>query len=302
MTAPSVSLVMAAYSPDPGWLREAVASALDQSGCSVELIVVDDGSPLPVADSLDRVTDRRLRTLRVEHAGESDARNAGIAESRGRYLRFLDADDVFPRDSTSTLLGLTEGSDDVIACGATRWCEDDLRPLFDWIASMGRDPIRRYLLLRSTPMLPSMLFPRRVVDAVGPWCPGITVGQDWDFILRALEHATVAETRQPMTYYRQHPGSASRNVAEGLRGMVIGANRYFERHPPAARTSLRRQVEAALGLLHAELSDDRVLWQHPRFWRALRRDPSCMHTIWHRLVHPRVQARKMRLRRRLAAP
>lgn len=292
---------MAASSPEPSWLRQAVASALGQRRCTVELIVVDDGSPEPVVQSLNRLADPRLHVVRVDHGGVSRARNVGTNVSSGAYLRFLDADDVFPANSTARLLELAKQGDGAIACGATRWCAEDLSPRFDWRAATGRDTLRRYLLLRATPMLPSVLFPRRVVDAAGPWCEGLSVSEDWEFLLRALEHADVAETPRPVTYYRQHSGSASRDPAESWRGTLVGVERYFERHPALERTRLRRQVDAMLDLLAAELAQNPAPWRDRRFWRALARDPSCVQTMYSRFVHPRLQARKIRLRRRLAA-
>ena len=98
---PTVSLLMAAYAQRPAWLREAVSSALGQRDCSFELILIDDGSPEPVAELLAEFDDPRLRVLRVEHGGVSRARNAGIAAARGRYIRFLDSDDDSPPDSTA---------------------------------------------------------------------------------------------------------------------------------------------------------------------------------------------------------
>src|SRR5436305_267928 len=95
-----VSLPMPAFSPRPARLRTAVRSALGQQGWPIELIVVDDGSPKPVAGLLDDVEDPRLRIVRVSHGGVSEARNTAIAAARGAYIRFIDADDVFDPDST----------------------------------------------------------------------------------------------------------------------------------------------------------------------------------------------------------
>src|SRR5262245_45010048 len=101
-----VSLVMPAWNPRPDWLREAVSSALAQQRCSIELIVVDDGSDTPVADLLSDLDDARLRLLRVPHGRVSRARNAAIEAARGDYVRFIDCDDVIVADSTAHLLGL----------------------------------------------------------------------------------------------------------------------------------------------------------------------------------------------------
>jgi len=298
MPDPTVSLIMAAYSPRRDWIRKAVSSALDQRDCSFELIVVDDGSPEPVVGLLDGLTGERLRPLRVPHGGPSHARNAGIAASRGAYLRFLDADDVFPPYSTAQMLDLAGGSQSIIACGATRFCDEVLEPMFDWIASCPADAVHSFLLQRSMPMLPSLLFPRSVIERTGPWHVSKLPALDWDFILRALEHGRVVETRQALTWYRQHPRSTSRDPEGAWRAILLGIDRYFERHPDERRGPLARQVPSMLDLFAAELSTPGAPWRDRRFWRALVRDPTCVGMIRHRYVHPRAQAARMRLRRR----
>jgi glycosyltransferase involved in cell wall biosynthesis len=69
----------------------AVASALAQSAQPVEVIVVDDGSPDPFR--LENA-DSRVRVIRREvSGGPCAARNAGLAQARGRWIVFLDDDD-----------------------------------------------------------------------------------------------------------------------------------------------------------------------------------------------------------------
>jgi glycosyltransferase involved in cell wall biosynthesis len=280
---PAVSLIMAAHAPRTEWLREAVSSALAQRDCSFELVIVDDGSPTPVEESLGGLEGDRLRVMRTEHRGVSDARNAGIEASRGNYLRFIDADDYFPPESTSLLLGLIDGSDRGIAVGATRWCREDLEPIFDWPAGCRGDAVRSCLLLRSTPTIPSMLLPRSVVDSAGPWDPEFRVCEDWDFIMRALEHGQAVETKHVVSWYRQHEPSASGDRAEAWRGTLLGVERYFSRHPEN-HALLDRKVNSMLDLTAAELQRPGHPWRSRRFWRALGRDPTALRAVYVRQI------------------
>ena len=87
----------------------------------------------------------------------------------------------------------------------------------------------------------------------GPWFGGYHISEDWDFVLRALEHATIRADPGTATLYRRHAGSrtgvAALSVGEEDRSRVL--QRYFERHPEQRGTRLERQVLAAADLDHA---------------------------------------------------
>ncbi len=75
-------------------VREAVLSVLCQRYGALEVIVVDDGSDDGTAAMVDSMGGE-VRCLRIPHGGVSRARNAGILASRGRWIAFLDSDDLW---------------------------------------------------------------------------------------------------------------------------------------------------------------------------------------------------------------
>lgn len=261
---PEVTLAMAAWSVEPHWFLEAVRSALAQRDCSLELVVVDDGSPEPIARLLAEVDDPRLRVVRIEHGGTAAARNAGVAHARGRFLRFLDADDVLEPGSTARLRRLIGNRDDVVAYGATVVCDESLRPTRTISSTLEGDVVAPCLLGRFDVRHVSMLFPRRIVDLAGPWVGGYQISEDWDFVLRALEHATVRSDTHPATYYRRHGGSrtGAANVAAGEDDRRRVVSRFFERHPEQRGTRLERRALAATqldrGLAYASVGEHRL--------------------------------------------
>jgi glycosyltransferase involved in cell wall biosynthesis len=276
-----VSLVMPAWNPNPVWMREAVASALAQEGCEIELIVVDDGSDPPVSQLLGELGDERMRLVEIPHGRVSRARNAGLELARGDFVRFVDCDDVILADSTAHLLALADGDERVITYGATMVCDEHLRPL-STIATDAQGLVAESCLLnRFATTIHSLLYPRAVVDEVGPWEPSIVVSQDWDYALRAFERAPVRGDRRVATYYRMHAGMNSKNVEQGVRGYRLVVERYFERHPDQRGTRVHRramalyhlfaavQLVAATGRLRGT-SDEHLLsipwlsWRHSR--------------------------------------
>jgi glycosyltransferase involved in cell wall biosynthesis len=250
-----VSLVMPVWRPRSDWLHEAVASALDESACEVELIVVDDGNEQPVADVLADVADPRLRVLRVEHGGPYAARNAALAIARGDYVRYVDADDVVQARSTGRLLALAEsGPGETMAYGATLMCDEDLRPGRVVTADSEGDVAEECLLGGFEVFVVSILYPRAALDRAGPWEEtAFTVSGDWDYVLRALEQAPVRRLDEVVSLYRRHPASVTKSarVAAGAQAGKLVLDRYFERHPEQRGSALERRAYSNLHIARA---------------------------------------------------
>jgi glycosyltransferase involved in cell wall biosynthesis len=297
-----VSVIVPVWNPRREWLRAAVASALSQASCEIELIVVDDGCPEPVDGSLQGLNDRRLRLVRVEHGGVARARNAGLAVARGDAVRFLDADDAFEPGSSARLAALARNEHDVIAYGATMLCDAELRPRRKIVCELEGDVLTDCLLGRFTVRLPAMLFPRYVVDAVGEFDPAFELAEDGDWVLRALEHARVRGESATAAFYRRHRGSVTEDIAKGEAGLRLMIERHFERHPRERDSRLHRRARAWVDIIAAQARS--AHGDYPgsarRFVSALRRDPPSAIAAIAREVR-RVGARAGRRVRRVAS-
>lgn len=96
-TRPDVSVVIPAFRAQDT-IGAAIASALDQEGVTVEVLVVDDASPDGTAELVQGLAaaDPRLRLLRQpRNGGVGAARNRALKAATGRWIALLDADDRF---------------------------------------------------------------------------------------------------------------------------------------------------------------------------------------------------------------
>jgi glycosyltransferase involved in cell wall biosynthesis len=250
MEQPLVSVVMCAWKPRADWLHDAVAGVLADDS-DLELIVVDDGSPEPIEGLLADVEDPRLRVIRIEHGGLSRARNAGIREARGMYVRFADADDVFDPSGTRVLLELAD--EETIVYGATQVCDENLRSLRLMSSRLEGWIAEPCLLYRFDVVHTSMLFPRLVLERAGEFEPALRQCQDWDYVLRACEVAPVRGSQAIVTRYRRHADAAATNVEGALHCESLVVDRYFERHPGQAGSRLEREARAKLLMVHASV-------------------------------------------------
>src|SRR5438093_4604419 len=90
---PLVTVIVPAYNAAATSAR-ALESALAQTYRQIEVIVIDDASNDATSEIVAAYRDERIRLLRLpRNQGESGAMNEGIANARGEYVAFLDADD-----------------------------------------------------------------------------------------------------------------------------------------------------------------------------------------------------------------
>ena len=113
MNQPPVSIVMPVHNAE-AVLEETVGSVLMQSFGDLELIMVEDNSNDGSLGLMKELAskDARIRVLvnEGEH-GAAHARNMGIKAARGRYLAYLDADDIWHKDKLKKTLGFLKKQD-----------------------------------------------------------------------------------------------------------------------------------------------------------------------------------------------
>lgn len=124
---PFISVIIPVYKAEL-YLEACLDSVLAQDYPSLELLLVDDGSPDGCPAICDRYAGQypNIRVLHQENQGPGPARNAGIAAARGDYLLFLDADDMLDGPGAIRLLAeaaLENGAD--ITCGGFRMMRED---------------------------------------------------------------------------------------------------------------------------------------------------------------------------------
>lgn len=102
--APTVSVIMAAHD-SASFIVQTIQSVQAQDFTDWELLVVDDCSRDDTLSIVRRIAgeDARLRLFALDHnQGPAAARNRAIEHARGRYIAFLDSDDLWTPDKLST--------------------------------------------------------------------------------------------------------------------------------------------------------------------------------------------------------
>ena len=118
---PRVSVIIPAYRA-AATIGRAVNSLLAQTVPAAEIVIVDDGSPEPLAPALARYGDR-VQLLRKDNGGAASARNLGIDHAGGELLAFLDADDYWEPGKLERQLALMGKYPEVGLCASTYYHE-----------------------------------------------------------------------------------------------------------------------------------------------------------------------------------
>lgn len=222
------------------YIEATLRSVFEQTHRPLELIVVDDGSTDGCTEWLASASARfGFRVVHQPNRGQTAALNAGLGLASGRYVQFLDADDLIDPDKISAQLQRLEGRDDLVATAA--WgrfhdgdphsarfepepCWRDLAPA-EWLAAAWHDG--------GAMMFPALwLVPRRLCDAAGPWNESLSLNNDAEFFVRVLRAAQgVRFAANARARYRSSvPGSLSARVDPRSREREYEALRLVDAH------------------------------------------------------------------------
>src|SRR5207245_218173 len=100
---PDISVLMASFNAGR-YIEESIASVLAIDGPDLELIIQDGGSTDDTEQVVTRIGDRRIRFVSEPDEGQSDALNRALRRSRGRWIGWLNADDLYDQKGVTQLV------------------------------------------------------------------------------------------------------------------------------------------------------------------------------------------------------
>jgi glycosyltransferase involved in cell wall biosynthesis len=216
---PSVSVIIPYYKQER-FIALTVKSVKQQTYPHFEIIVVDDGSPVPASSVLQESSG--VVVLRTDNHGCAAARNFGFRQSSGEYLLFLDSDDMLtPGALEAHVKALGENPAAALSFGAQRIIDEDgneVRP-----AQICR-PRKDYFLklLEGNPIgCPAAAMIRReAFIGAGLFDESLRIVEDYPLYLRLAQRHPFVWQSFCVVDYRCHRNSLSQDKERMLRGIL----------------------------------------------------------------------------------
>lgn len=223
-----VSIIVPVYNSNR-YIEECVSSVLAQTYTHWELLLIDDGSQDSTKDVCMRLReqDSRIYLFCQEHKGVSSARNTGIEKAKGKYLFFLDSDDMIHPALIEVLYELMEERRADVGTEVLNRISNDRFPVcHDWKPDM--ENMQKSIYLKNSDALHAFIWraPEVSLSSIGgkmilhnalktvKFDERLSNGEDTLFIYQMLTAgADVVFLPHGLYYYRRHEDSVSRRYS-----------------------------------------------------------------------------------------
>jgi glycosyltransferase involved in cell wall biosynthesis len=211
--SPLVSVLMPVYNAE-SYLAEAIESILKQTFTDFEFIIVDDGSSDGSLSILQEFAqkDARIRLISKENKGISQSRNQLLDLAQGKYLAWMDSDDISLPNRFELMVSWLTANPDHIALGCkTIFIDSEGCNICIWDAPSDHSGIDSWHISGKggAIVFPSSLMLRETVMLVDGFDEKLTGAEDLDLFLRLAEKGKIANVDTVLYKYRQHTKSIS---------------------------------------------------------------------------------------------
>jgi len=212
-------------------------SLLGQEYRNWECLVVDDGSGDDTASVVNRYRNRdeRIAYVYQQNGGPGKARNNGLSHARGKYIQFLDADDLIESRKLQCHVQYLENNPEIdIVYGAARYFRTDRpderrysmtdidAPWMPEISGSGEEVLQS-LVKANIMVVSAPLLRRRIIDQVGLFDEKLSIVEDWDYWIRcAIKGARFQYSDEvgALSLIRCHPNSLSKNSLKARKYVI----------------------------------------------------------------------------------
>ena len=248
---PKVSVIIPAYNA-MAYLPETLESVLKQTLTDFEVLIINDGSKDHIEQWATQVTDPRVKLISQPNQGVCVARNTGIAQAQGEYVAFLDADDLWDSTKIEKQVRCLEEQPEVgLVYTWTILITEKGEATEVLVASHAEGNVWEQLLVQDMMSNCSSAMVRRsCFETVGGFDPNFSYCADRDMWVRIAARYPFAVVKEPLTLYRRHSSSMSKNQKKTLQDLRQVIEKTFQ-SVPLELLYLRNQTYGWMNLFAA---------------------------------------------------
>lgn len=229
---PTISVIIPAYNAERT-IVETIASVQQQTFSDFELIVINDGSTDQTLELLNTVKKPLVKIFSYKNGGPAVARNRGISHSTGKFISFLDADDLWTQDKLELQLAALQRHPEAgVAYSWTCYMSENGKQFYTGNSVLFEGDVYAHLLVRnfldngSNPLIC-----KQAIDSVKEFDPALSTCEDWDFYLRLAARWPFVVVPKPQVIYRQSSKGLSSNIELMDKYCLIVLERAFKSAP-----------------------------------------------------------------------
>lgn len=217
-----VSVIMPTYN-SAKYIRESIISVVNQTFTDWELIVVNDESTDDTKEIVEEFCkqDNRITLVNQKNKKQAAARNTSIKASKGKFLAFLDADDIWHNKKLEIQLSVlikNQNIDVIYTSGISLFQSSSITASYPITSGFlkGDEAYKKLFFNNFVPNL-SVLLKRNWVDIIGLQDESLNIVgcEDWDYWIRLAKNGAIFfGVDEPLFIYRVHEMGVSRNVAQ----------------------------------------------------------------------------------------
>lgn len=238
---PTVSIIIPTYNRS-ALLKQALQSCLDQTFRDFEIIVVDDGSTDDTRKMVERLNSPQIVYIHQPNRGRSRARNRALSKARGRYIAFLDSDDMYLPEKLAVQVKALDENPSYSAAYTSAFNIDvdgNFHPYVYDATAGGWIYKEIALYIPLTICLPTVMVRKEVFDKVGLFDPKLSRFEDTDMWRRIAKISPYLSIPQPLCKIRYHEGNEMESPFKVYRALKYYTDKVIREDEPIYGAEIR---------------------------------------------------------------
>lgn len=225
-----ITIIVPVYNTE-NYLEDCLNSLMSQTYTNIEILLVNDGSQdnsLNICKEY-ATKDKRIKVIDKKHSGVSDTRNTGIKKSTGKYLTFIDSDDIIEKDYIERLYNtIKDTNSDVVVSGYSiieKHLSKDIKYINETKIFKYKDIEKDLINTHYFSSICTNLYKKELIENI-EFDQHLRFVEDWLFSYYSLKKAKIVYLPYCGYKYLQHKSSTTHNYTyENMKEYVLN-NKY----------------------------------------------------------------------------